>query len=86
MSNISHLGFILKGGGGAMPDTLHMIGKEVTVTANGVNYSGILIEVSDEEVHLKGPFQWITLPTNSIGAIALKKDEVSFLDRYEGEI
>ncbi len=61
-----------------MPDIQNMIGKEVTVTANGVNYTGILMEVSDEEVHLKGSFQWIALPMSSVVAIALKKDEVAF--------
>ena len=70
-----------------MPDIQNMIGKEVIVTANGVHYTGILMEVSDEEVHLKGLFQWIALPTSSVVAIALKKNEVVFHGQTdEGEL
>jgi hypothetical protein len=57
-----------------MPDIQDMIGKEVEVIANGMKYVGVLIEVSDAEVHLKGPFQWITLATTSIGEMRLKND------------
>jgi hypothetical protein len=49
-----------------------MIGKEVEVIANGMKYTGVLIEVSDAEVHLKGPFQWIALPASSVSEIKLK--------------
>jgi hypothetical protein len=52
-----------------MPDIQSMIGKEVEVIANGISYKGVLVEVSDTEVHLKGTMQWITLPSSSIGAI-----------------
>lgn len=55
-----------------MPDIQSMIGKEVEVTANGMNYTGVLIEVSDVEVHLKGSFQWIALPSSSVSTIRLK--------------
>jgi hypothetical protein len=55
-----------------MADIQNMIGKEVEVMANGMKYIGVLIEVSDAEVHLKGPFQWITLPTSSISEIRLQ--------------
>ncbi len=56
-----------------MPDFMNMLGKEVTVTANGMQYSGVLIEVSDTEVHLKGLLQWIALPASQVNAIALKE-------------
>ena len=52
-----------------MPDIQSMIGKEVEVIANGMSYTGVLVEVSDTEVHLKGTLQWISIPTSSIGAI-----------------
>jgi hypothetical protein len=57
---------------GLMPDIQSMIGKEVEVIANGMNYSGVLIEVSDVEVHLKGSYQWIALPASSVSSIKLK--------------
>jgi hypothetical protein len=56
-----------------MPDIQSMIGKEVEVLANGMRYTGVLIEVSDTEVHLKGSFQWIALPISSVSEINLKK-------------
>ncbi len=34
--------------------------------------SGVLIEVSDVEVHLKGLMQWIALPASSVNLIKLK--------------
>ena len=55
-----------------MPDIQAMIGKEVEVTANGMKYTGVLIEVSDVEVHLKGSFQWISLPISSVSDIKPK--------------
>lgn len=56
-----------------MSEIRDMIGKEVIVTANGVHYTGVLIEVSDTEVHLKGAFQWITLPTSSVVDVNLNE-------------
>jgi hypothetical protein len=55
-----------------MPDIQSMIGKEVEVIANGIQYVGVLIEVSDVEVHLKGLMQWIALPASSVNSIKLK--------------
>jgi len=49
-----------------MPDIIDMIGKEVEVIANGVSYKGVLIEVSDTEVHLKGMLGYISLPSSSV--------------------
>lgn len=54
-----------------MDEIQYMLGKEVVVIANGVRYSGILVEVSDTEVHLKGVLQWITLPASSVSTIKL---------------
>jgi hypothetical protein len=58
-----------------MPDIQSMIGKEVEVIANGIQYVGVLIEVSDVEVHLKGLMQWIALPASSVSLIKLKGTE-----------
>lgn len=55
-----------------MADIQSMIGKEVEVIANGMSYTGVLIEVSDVEVHLKGAFQWISLPVSAVSDMKLK--------------
>ncbi len=55
-----------------MPDIQSMLNKEVVVIANGITYTGILIEVSDTEVHIKSTLQWISLPAVSVSQIRLK--------------
>jgi len=65
-----------------MADIQSMIGKEVEVMANGMKYVGVLIEVSDVEVHLKGPYQWIALPVSSVSEIKPKGSETRSLDRF----
>ncbi len=60
--------------GGNMPDIQSMIGKEVEVIANGTTYRGVLIEVSDIEVHLKSTMQWISLPASSVSTVKLAGD------------
>ncbi len=54
-----------------MPDIQSMIGKEVEVIANGMTYRGVLIEVSDTEVHLKSTMQWMSLPVSGVSSIKL---------------
>jgi hypothetical protein len=54
-----------------MAELYTMIGKEVEVIANGTVYKGVLIEVSETEVHLKGQLQWITLPASSVSQVKL---------------
>ena len=68
-----------------MLDILDMIGKEVDVIANGVKYSGVLVEVSDAEVHLKTSMQWVSLPASSVSTIALKRRETLATSADEGE-
>ncbi len=65
-----------------MPDIQSMIGKEVEVIANGMRYTGVLIEVSDVEVHLKGPYQWIALPVSSVSEVKLKEGVRPEPDRF----
>jgi hypothetical protein len=60
-----------------MPDIQKMIGKKVEVSANGIIYSGELIEVSDVEVYLKGSMQWLSLPASSVSEIRLTEPEPS---------
>ena len=65
-----------------MPDIQSMIGKEVEVIANGMKYTGTLIEVSDVEVHLKSSIQWIALPVSSVSEVKLKGSETRELERF----
>jgi hypothetical protein len=65
-----------------MPDIQSMIGKDVEIIANGMRYTGVLIEVSDIEVHLKGSFQWISLPMASVSEVKLRGSEAKTLEPF----
>ncbi len=65
-----------------MPDIQSMLGKEVDVIANGMHYTGVLIEVSDVEVHLKTSMQYIALPASSVSDVKLKGSETRELERF----
>ncbi len=54
-----------------MADIQSMIGKEVEVIANGLTYRGVLMEVSDTEVHLKSLMQWMSLPASTVSVVKL---------------
>jgi hypothetical protein len=54
-----------------MSDIQSMLGKEVEVLASGTIYRGVLIEVSDVEVHIRTSMQWVSLPVSSVSAIKL---------------
>ena len=54
-----------------MPDINEMIGKEVEVIANGLLYRGMLVEVSDTEVHIKSRLQYVSLPASSVTEVRL---------------
>ncbi len=43
-----------------------LTGKEVVVTANGITYRGILIEVGETEVYLQSETGWIAIPTENV--------------------
>ncbi len=64
-----------------MADIQSMIGKEVEVFASGTTYRGILIEVSDTDVHLKTAMQWISLPAQSVSAVKLVGETSRETDR-----
>ena len=36
-----------------------------------MSYRGVLIEVSDTEVHLKSTMQWISLPVSTVSVVKL---------------
>jgi hypothetical protein len=68
-----------------MPDVQEMIGKEVEVTANGMHYRGVLVEVSDVEVHIKSQLQYISLPASSVTEVQLAEgSNRQWSDTFEG--
>ncbi len=69
-----------------MPGIQEMIGKKVEVSANGIIYSGELIEVSDVEVYLKGSMQWLSLPTSSVSEIRLAESKPMRTAALDGTI
>ncbi len=70
-----------------MPDIQELIGKEVEVLANGMSYRGTLVEVSDTEVHLKTPMQWVALPASSVSQIkAIVATRAAEADKLDVEI
>ena len=54
-----------------MSDIQSMLGKEVEVIANGTTYRGVLIEVSDVDVHIRTSMQWVSLPASSVSEVRL---------------
>lgn len=46
-----------------------MKGKEVVVTYNGLNYQGILMDVTSDDVDLKGAEGWVVLPIEGVTLI-----------------
>jgi hypothetical protein len=43
-----------------------LIGKEVVVSANEIEYHGTLVEIGETEVHLQGETGWIVIPMGSV--------------------
>jgi hypothetical protein len=51
-------------------DQLEMLkGQSVEVVYNSVVYRGILTGVSEEEVYLQTPMEWVSLPLDGIVAV-----------------
>ncbi len=70
-----------------MAEIWELVGKEVEVLANGMSYRGTLIEVSDTEVHIKTPMQWVSLPTSSVSQIkVVEKTTAAVADKLNVEI
>jgi hypothetical protein len=43
-----------------------LIGKEVVVLANEIEYHGTLVEIGETEVQLQGETGWIVIPMGSV--------------------
>ena len=44
-------------------------GKEVEVTALGISYQGVLVEIGETEVHLQSETGWIVIPMDQVSDI-----------------
>ncbi len=64
-----------------MPDIQSMIGKEVEVIASGTTYRGVLIEVSDVDVHIRTSMQWVSLPVSTVSEVRLAGDKKREVER-----
>lgn len=54
---------------------IELIGKIVIVEAeDGITYTGKLIEIGEEEVHLESELGWIVIPVDRIASIREKED------------
>lgn len=69
-----------------------LIRQEVEIFALGIRYTGTLIEVNDQEVHLQSPLQWIVLPVSHVTSIRklgeeAREERMKFVDPsfYEEE-
>ena len=51
----------------------NLIGKKVVVETYETTYTGTLIEVGDEEVHLQSDFGWVVVPIDRITDIKEKE-------------
>jgi len=52
----------------------NLIGKTVVVETFEITYTGTLIEVGDQEVHLQSDTGWIVVPIERITDIREKED------------
>ncbi len=53
----------------------HLTGKIVIVEAeDGITYTGKLIEIGEEDVHLESELGWIVIPVERISSIKEKDD------------
>jgi hypothetical protein len=52
----------------------HLVGKTVLVETYEVTYTGTLIEVGDQDVHLQSETGWIVIPVERITDIREKEE------------
>jgi len=45
---------------------IELMGRRVVVEANGITYTGRLVEIGETEVHLETESGWITLQTDHV--------------------
>ena len=59
--------------------------KKVVVIANGINYKGILMEVTEDTVTLRTETGWVSVPVEAVRSIdeegaAAKKASAKYID------
>jgi len=52
-----------------------MVNKEVVVVANGIEYRGKLVEVTETEVSLQGALGWMSVPVESVTSMNLVEED-----------
>lgn len=53
---------------------IELVGKIVIIEAiEGITYTGRLIEIGEEEVHIESEMGWIVIPNDRIATIKEKK-------------
>ena len=55
--------------------------KRVVVRANGLLYRGVLKEISEESIQLKGMTGWIEIPLEGVTSVSLEGEKQSLNDR-----
>ena len=54
---------------------IDLIGKTVVVSSvDGITYTGRLVEIGEEEVHIESEMGWVMIPVDRIASITEKKD------------
>lgn len=57
----------------------HLAGKKVVVMANaGIRYTGTFVEMTDEDVKLRGPTGWIILPLDKVTSVKEEGERPAF--------
>jgi hypothetical protein len=52
---------------------IDLIGKTVIVETPETTYTGKLVEIGEEEVHLESEMGWVVIPVNRIASIKEKE-------------
>jgi len=51
-----------------------LIGKMVIVETHETTYTGKLVEIGEEEVHLESEMGWVVIPVDRIASISEKEE------------
>ncbi len=54
---------------------IELIGKRVVVDAFGIQYKGVLVEVTDSEVNLQTETGWVTVPMDAVSDIRAEEGQ-----------
>jgi hypothetical protein len=54
---------------------IELLGKEVIVIANDITYTGKLVEIGEEEVHLESESGWVVIPLEWVAVIKEKEKD-----------